>query len=62
MLKSSLITGGILALFLIHASPEAVTTPGSGQPESRAGDIDWMSVPSSLSDFLSVVWGSRPVE
>ncbi len=46
MLKSSLITGGILALFLIHASPEAVTTPGSGQPESRAGDIDWMSVPS----------------
>ena len=46
MLKSSLITGGILALFLIHASPQAVTPEGSGQPESRAVDIDRMSVPS----------------
>jgi hypothetical protein len=38
MLKSSLITGGILALLLIHASPQAGTPAADGQPDARAGD------------------------
>lgn len=38
MLKSSLITGGILALLLIHASPQAGTPAADGQREVRAGD------------------------
>lgn len=38
MLKSSLITGGILALLLIHASPQAETPAVAGQSDARAGD------------------------
>jgi hypothetical protein len=38
MLKSSLITGGILALFLIHAGPQAGTPAAVGQSDAGIGD------------------------
>ena len=46
MLRSSLITGGILALLLIHASPQAGTLAADGQTEVGAGDR--MSVPTQM--------------